>query len=248
MIISPSPHWPQAVRDAGLDFVFIDTEHIPIERETLSWMCRTYAALDLAPIVRIPAPDPYQATEVLDGGASGVLVPYVETAEQVRRLRGAVKFRPLKGRLVEDVLAGRATLEPELASYLERRNAGNSLLINIESVPAIEALDEILSVAGVDAVIVGPHDLSCSLGIPEQYRHARFEEAVRTIIQQARSRGIGAGIHAFWDSIPQQIEWGNLGANVLLHSSDFLLFRRALKDDLKRLKQAFGDAGPAEGN
>jgi len=242
LLISPSPHWPQALAGAGLDFVFIDTEHIAIERTVLSWMCRTYAALDLAPVVRIPAPDPYQATAVLDGGASGLLVPYVETAAQVRRLAGAVKFRPLKGRRLDEFLAGRAALEPELLSYLEQRNAGNSLLINIESVPAIEALDDILAVPGVDAVIIGPHDLSCSLGIPEQYHHPRFEEAVRTIIRKAAARGVGAGVHAFWDSVPQQIEWARLGGNVLLNSSDLLLFRRALMDDLNRLKQPFGDA------
>ena len=105
-ILSTSPHWPEAVRTSGVDFVFIDTEHIPIERNTLSWMCRTYRALNLAPVVRIPAPDPYQAAMVLDGGASGVLAPYIETPEQVRALRGAVKFRPLKGRVLEQALAG----------------------------------------------------------------------------------------------------------------------------------------------
>ena len=93
LIVSTSPKWPEAVKDSGLDFVFIDTEHIPIGRETLSWMCRAYAAIGLPPIVRIPSPDPFEACKVLDGGACGIIAPYVETAEQVRELVGAVKGR-----------------------------------------------------------------------------------------------------------------------------------------------------------
>jgi hypothetical protein len=66
------------------------------------------------------------------------------------------------------------TLEPSLRTYLERRNGDKILIVNIESVPAIEALDEIRAVPGLDAVLIGPHDLSCNLGIPEQYDHPRI--------------------------------------------------------------------------
>ena len=96
LIVSTSPHWVQAVQSLQLDFVFIDTEHIAIERQTLAWMCQAYTGIGVAPLVRIPSPDPYQACMVLDGGASGVIVPYVETPEQVEKLAGAVKMRPLK--------------------------------------------------------------------------------------------------------------------------------------------------------
>jgi 4-hydroxy-2-oxoheptanedioate aldolase len=242
-VLSTSPHWPEALKSAGIDFVFIDTEHIPIERTTLSWMCRTFRALDLAPVVRIPAPDPYEAAMVLDGGAGGVLAPYIETPEQVRALRGAVKLRPLKGRLLKGALDGQVRLPEETTRYLDARNSSNALLINIESTPAVEALDEILDVGGVDAVIVGPHDLSCSLGVPEQYEHPRFEEAIRTIIAKSREHGVGAGVHAFWDSVPQQIRWAEMGGNVILHSADLLLFRKALRADLQQIKTALG--GPA---
>lgn len=244
-LLSPSPFWPPTVAGLGLDFVFIDTEHIPLERDTVAWMCRTYRALGLAPVVRIPAPDPYQATMALDGGAEGILAPYIESAEQVRRLRGAVKFRPLKGRRLERALEDPGHLEPELAGYLDGRNANCSLLINIESVPAIESLDDILSEGGIEAVIVGPHDLSTNLGVPEQYTHPRFEEAIRTIISRCAARGVSAGIHAFWNNIPQEIEWARLGANVILHSADLLLFRRAILEDLHQIKSALGDRAAA---
>ena len=73
LIVSPSPQWPGAVRECGLDFVFIDTEHIALHRVQLRWMRRTYAALGLPPLVRIPSPDPCAAGMVLDGGAAGAI-------------------------------------------------------------------------------------------------------------------------------------------------------------------------------
>ncbi len=244
-LTAPSPHWPTAIRGLGLDFVFLDSEHIAQQRTTLAWMCRTYRALNLAPLVRIPAPDPYQATMVLDGGAEAVLAPYIETPEQVQRLRGAVKYRPLKGQRLERALDGSESLEPELETYLKERNSVSSLLINIESVPAIEALDEILAVPGIDGVIVGPHDLSCSLGIPEQYKHPRFEEAIRAIISNCVKRGVSMGVHVIWDGIEQLVEWEKLGANIILQSADLILFRRALRDDLTSIRGMLNDAGPA---
>src|ERR1041384_6156770 len=90
LIVADSPRWPAQVVQIGLDFVFIDTEHIAIDRKELSWMCQTYAALGLPPLVRIPSPDPFAATIALDAGAAGVVAPYIETTEQVRALRGAV--------------------------------------------------------------------------------------------------------------------------------------------------------------
>jgi len=240
MVVSPSPRWPGVARQAGLDFVFIDTEHNSLDRETVAWMCQAYRALGVAPIVRIPEPDPYRACMALDGGAEGIIAPYVETPEQVQALRGAARLRPLKGQRLHDYLGGAATLEPGLSEYLAARNAATVLIANIESTPAIASLDAILAVPGLDAVLIGPHDLTCSLGIPEQYQHPRFDEAVRTIIRKARARGVGAGIH-FWTSIEQEIDWAREGANLMVHSGDVMFFGQGLRDDLAKLKGALGE-------
>ena len=240
-IVAMSPLWPNLAKQAGIDFVFVDTEHIPLDRQTLSWICQTYQALGLPPVVRIPCNDPFEACKVLDAGASGVIGPYVETAEQVRGLVGAVKLRPLKGRRLQDALVDRTTLEPELLKYLEQRNGDKILIANIESVPAIENLNEICSVAGLDAVLIGPHDLSCSLGIPEQYDHPRFDEAVRTIFRIARKHGVGAGIH-FWLGLEQEITWAKAGGNLVMHSSDLATFSRTMKSEIEQLRTALKEA------
>jgi len=240
MIVSTSPHWPAAVKSTGADFVFIDTEHIAIDRTTLAWMCQLYRALGLAPLARIPAPDPYQATVALDNGASGVLAPYVETVEQVRRLRGAVKLRPLKGQVLEEVLNGERELDAATSQYVNERCADNVLLINIESTPALAALDELLAVPQIDAVQVGPHDLSCSLGVPEQYAHPRFEAAIQTIIAKARARQLGVGVHYWW-GIEDELRWVKAGANLIVHAGDIALFADTLRADLKRFREVCGD-------
>jgi 4-hydroxy-2-oxoheptanedioate aldolase len=80
-ILTASPLWPPMVKKTGVDFVFIDSEHIALDRSQLSWMCRTYSALGMPPLVRIPSPDPFQACQVLDGGAVGLIAPYIESPE-----------------------------------------------------------------------------------------------------------------------------------------------------------------------
>src|SRR6266852_80559 len=162
-VTAPSPRFPQMLRQAGADFVFI----------------------------------------------------YTETVDQARTLAGAARWRPLKGRRLQEALRDPGTLQPELRNYLEARNEDTILILNIESVPAIENLDNILTVPGIDSVLIGPHDLSCSLGIPEQYRHPRFDEAVRTIFKKARAHNVGAGIH-FWEGTEQEVTWSRAGANLIM--------------------------------
>jgi 4-hydroxy-2-oxoheptanedioate aldolase len=239
-MVSTSPLWPDLVKQTGIDFVFVDTEHIPLDRQTLSYLCQTYQALGLPPVVRLPCNDPFEACKALDAGAGGVIGPYLETADQVRGLVGAVKLRPLKGRRLAEALRDRKTLEPGLADYLEKRNGDKILIANIESVPALENLHEICSVPGLDAVLIGPHDLSCSLGIPERYDHPRFDEAVRTVFRIAREHGVGAGIH-YWLGLDQEIAWAKAGGNLVMHSSDLAAFSRTLAAEIDNLRKALAE-------
>lgn len=240
LVISTSPRWPIEIKKLNLDFVFIDTEHMSIDRDMLSWMCRTYTALGLAPIVRIPSPDPYEASKAMDAGAAGIVAPYIETPEQVQSLRGAVKLRPIKGKKLSSILSGTDKPEESLAAYLEEYNSGNILIVNIESAAALEALDDILQIPQLDGVLIGPHDLSCSLNVPEQYDHPKFKEAVSTIIRKARAAQVGAGIHYFW-GVEQEIAWGQEGMNLFVHASDMTAFIAQMSRDISEIKQRLGD-------
>ena len=256
MVTAISPNWPNVVKAIGLDWAFIDTEHIAQDRAQLSWMCKLYAAVGVVPIVRIPSPDPYQAAMALDGGAQGVIAPYVETVEQVRALVGAVKLRPLKGDKLRGALSGERALEPDVSAFLQERNQGSVAIVNIESVAAMEALDEMLDVEGLDAVLIGPNDLSCNLGIPNQYYHPKFVDAVDTIISKARAKNIGAGIHMVYgdstegshtgSAMTQEVRWAQMGANLIAHSIDVVAFRNGLRREFDEIKGALreGEGAP----
>ena len=149
-------------------------------------------------------------------------------------------MRPLKGERLDDALGDRDCLGRELNDYLSNRNRGNFLLINVESVPAIKRLEQTLDVPGLDGVIVGPHDLSVSLGLPEQYDDPQFEKVLEEIVSKVRAKGLGIGIH--FPLHPElQIKWANRGLNIILHSSDLFLFQQSLTRDLAAIRQALSD-------
>ena len=239
-IVSQSTMWPSAVKNAGLDFVFIDTEHVALGRETVSNMCNIYSALGLPPIVRIPSPDPYQACTILDGGASAILAPYVESVDQVKELVGAVKYRPLKGQKLKQVLNDPNVIDSKLQNYIDDRCKNYLLFINIESMPAVENLSELLSIQGIDGVIIGPHDLSCSMGLPEEYNNPDFVKVVEEIIHQCNKRNLGIGIHLS-EEAEQQVKWAKKGVNIILHSSDISLFGKALTQDIQKIQTSLND-------
>ncbi len=239
------PGWAEVIASTGVDFVFIDTEHMALGRPELSWMCHAFTALNVAPIVRVPKPDPYWGCMAFDAGASGLIFPYVETVEEVEALRGASKLRPLKGAALGSALRDIANLSAETTKYLGKRNASSLTIVNIESQAAINAIDDILDVPGLDALLIGPHDLSINLGVPEQYGSKTFLDAVSTIILKARERHVSAGIHWSGD-VDQHISWTRHGANFVVHSSDVTLVREAVAGKIGAFRTALEETSDKE--
>ena len=242
--VTPSTRMVGAIAPVNPDFVFIDTEHNVLDRTQVSWMCHTYAAKGIVPIVRLTKPDAHLAASTLDDGALGIVAPYIETMQQVDDLRGAVKHRPLKGGRLRDRLDGQS-VNGTIDNYIKERNANNVLILNIESQPAIDALDDLLAAPEVDGLLIGPHDLSCSLGVPEQYDAPEFLAAVQTIFDKARAAERGAGIH-FWGNLEQQVRFLEMGCNFMIHSADLLIVRKHLTSELNAIRMRMGDLPPGE--
>ena len=172
----------------------------------------------------------------MDAGAQGIMAPYCETVEQVKEVVGATKWRPLKG-----ILAARAMDTGELPNeatkaHLEEENRNNVCIIGIESVPAIQNLDAMLSVNGVDAIMIGPSDLTTSMGVPGQNDHPDYIEAVRGILRTCKVHNIPAMIHTL--SLDAATRWLREGARMVLHSSDQRQMRNGFNHDFGALKKA----------
>ena len=247
-ISSTSPKMFDSVISLGLDFVFFCNEHVQYNPETLSWMCNAFKAAGVNPLVRILEPSPYLATQALDAGACTVLVPYVEEIEDVIALIGAVKYRPLKGKKLMRILHGEEKPSEELKQYLIHNNRNNSLVLNIESEKGVAMMNEYLAIQSfdgpaVDGLMIGPHDLSTSYGMPEKYFSKEFLALTEGIIKNARAKGVAVGGHTgYRDSLDLQLEWAKMGATMLLHCSDAFLFANQLNNDLNKIKKLLGTA------
>ncbi len=247
LVTSSSPRVFDTVINLAPDFVFLCTEHIFYNQDTLGWMCRAYKAAGIHPVVRILKADPYLATQALDSGAGTVLAPYVEDIEQVIELIGAVKYRPLKGKKLRDILMGKEKPVEEMEAYLKNHNRNNSLLLNIESPAGVAGLEQFFSIKspdgkGVDGIVIGPHDLSVSYDVPEQFTSREFIDLSCNIIRKARKAGVSAGGHnGSRGSIELQKEWAKAGANIIMHSSDVFLFADKYIEEINQIRAFRGD-------
>jgi staphyloferrin B biosynthesis citrate synthase len=216
------------LREMGLNYVIVDNEHSPYSRgETAAWM-RKLAGNGIVPIVRVPIPASHYVTMALDAGAHGVLAPYVERVEQVQEVVGAAKLLPLKGEAVMRAMTEGRFPSEETRQHLEQRNRNNLLVIGIESVAAMERLEDLLSVQGVDAAFVGPNDLSIQLGVPADYQHPRYLEAVEHIHATCKAKGMPLVIHFFNYEMAQP--WIERGIHFVLFGTD----RRGIGDAMKK--------------
>ena len=232
------PRWPRFFAEyAPIDFVFMDSEHAPNGRETIAWAAQCYAAYGIAPLVRIPDISASQAAMVMDAGAHGVIVPYVETAQQARDLLGAVKYRPLKGQALAEATTNGHFPNPETRAYLDAYNPDATLVLMIESGAGIANLPEILAVPGIDAIFIGPHDLSINLGIPEQYDHPRFVAAVDQVIAQCKAASVGVGMHVFFTGFENALKWFQRGMNFVSYRGDTLFVAEGLRHELGHIRQ-----------
>jgi len=236
--LTRGPRWARELAKVGLDYVIVDTEHSPFSRGEVADMVAMLELAGIAPFVRVPIPDSHYVTMAMDAGAHGVLAPYCETVEQVKEVTGVAKWRPLKGQLLQQALETGKFPSEQTKDYLIDWNRNSIVIIGIESVPAIANLEAILDVPGVDVIFVGPHDLSLSVGVPEQYEHPDFEAALHKIIQICNARNVPVAIHLL--DLPLATKWVRAGVRFVLHSSDISAIAAGLRGDFAELR-AVGD-------
>ena len=244
--LSRNPRWVEPISEFGLDYVVIDSEHAARDRGDIADLLAAFDASDLVPIVRVPIPDSHYVTMALDAGAQGVLAPYCETVDEVKEVVGAAKWRPLKGAYVQRAMDLGEFPSEETKAYLQGRNKNVICIIGIESVPAIENLESILDVEGIDAIFVGPNDLTVSLGVPDQVDHPKYEEALRRILTTCKRRSKPVLVHHQTVKLTQR--WLREGAKFVLYSSDRRTMHNGYREEFGAIKEVGAEigGGPSE--
>ena len=224
-LTSLAPHWPRHLQGC-IDFAFVDCEHHCFSREQVAWLSAAYRGYGIAPVVRVLRADGALVRAAIDDGAEGVVIPYVESVSQVREVVAACKLRPIQGERARRAMEG-DTLPDAISSVVEKHCGDVSVILQIESEIAVERCEELLAVEGVDGVLVGPFDLTATLGCLGDHEDERFKEAAKRIASLARGHGLGVGIY-FAES-PKKEAWAeSLGYNLVVQGCDVNLIQEAI--------------------
>jgi 4-hydroxy-2-oxoheptanedioate aldolase len=206
----PAPALVEMCGHAGLDFVIIDNEHGPAGIESTESLIRAARVAGVIPVVRTFEAD---ILRVLDVGASAIQVPQVNTPEQAARIVAAAKYPPTGGRgaAFSTRAAGFGFFGGE--THVRDSNEGIAVIVMVETRAAIDAIDAILAVPGVDAVFFGPTDLSFALGHPGQLQHPEVVAAIEHGIARALAAGVAPGVLAL--NPAEFHRWHKAGARYL---------------------------------
>lgn len=231
-----NPNLAYLLAECGFDFFIIDNEHGAYSPETISNMIAAARGAGISIVVRIPEIRREAIMKPLDSGATGLLVPMVDTAEQAEEIMTFAKYPPMGNRGVALSRAHSSYGQPDAVEYLEQANRKTFIAVQAESPRAIENLDSIATTPGVDAIFVGPADLSVSMGIPGQLTHPKEVEAIEKVIAICREHDVVPGIHMA--KLETLEDWIRRGMRFVTFSSDIDLLARAAQESLVRLKEA----------
>jgi 4-hydroxy-2-oxoheptanedioate aldolase len=182
----------EIVADAGFDWILFDTEHSPNEIPGLLAQLQAAARGTASPIVRPAWNDAVLIKRVLDIGAQSILVPYVQNAEEAGRAVAAVRYPPAGIRGV--AAAARASRYGRVKDYLKQADREICVLVQVETRPALDRLEAIAAVDGVDGVFIGPSDLSASFGHIGNPQHQEVQAALEQAVRRLKAVGTPAGI------------------------------------------------------
>lgn len=230
------PAVAELMSGVGFDWLLFDMEHSPLTLQSLESMLMAFNGRETVPIVRVAWNDRVMIKQALDLGAEGILIPQVSSVEEARQAVAACKYPP----------EGIRGFGPRRASdyyrytdeYVGAANEGILVLVQIENIKAVQAIGEILAVPGIDVVLLGPNDLSGSLGLLGQGQHPKVVEAIDRVIAEAQRVGIPAGVPLDMD-VPGDVldMWVARGCRFVFAGEDHSFLRRIATRTLAEYRQ-----------
>jgi 2-keto-3-deoxy-L-rhamnonate aldolase RhmA len=227
----------QIARSCGYDSLYIDVEHSSMTLRQTGQICMAASAVGVTPFVRVPSTEPEYVSRVLDGGAMGIIAPHITSAEAARKVVAAAKFPPLGHRSVS---IGLPQLKFQTWPVNESRrvlNERTTVVAMIEGPEALDRVDEIAAVDGVDILFIGTNDLCAELGIDGQFEHELIRKAYHRTIEACRPRGKHVGIGGLASKPKLLAEFIKLGALYVSAGSDLQYLIGAARERSKLIRE-----------
>jgi len=225
---------PVILAAAGLDFFFVDTEHSPASYSDVQMLCRVARGVGITALARVTENQPYLISRMLDVGVTGVIVPRIHSVEAAKNAVSAMRYPPMGRRgagwrsIITDCQARPATEE------VKSINRETMAVLMIESREGLDAVEEIAVLPGVDALFIGPYDLTLSLGILEEFDNPLFWDSFDRVLAAANKAGIAMGLQT--GNLDILTEARRRGARFLLYSSDSAVILNGYKRVMDELK------------
>ena len=220
---------------AGFEWLVVDIEHTSIDLKTTKTLITTIHANDLKALVRVSKNEEVVIKKVLDMGADGIIVPMVNTQDDAKQAVEYAKYPPQGKRGVGLYRAsGYGTKFEEYKKWVEEELV---IIAQIEHIDAVNNIDEILQVEGIDGTIIGPYDLSGSMGYPGEFERKDVKEAVRKVLDRCKAYNIPSGFHVV-DTNPKKLqEKIKQGCTFLAYGIDYFFMRDAAMQGMNKLKK-----------
>ncbi len=231
-----SPSIGQIMARAGCDFVFFDMEHGPFDLGIIADMVKVTRLEGVTPLVRVPGYAYEYLVRPMDAGAMGVMVPRIESRAQVESIVECLMYPPVGVRGLSADKGHNDFSAQDMWGFAEQANKENLIILQIEQEKAIENIDDIMSVPGVGAAVLGPNDLAMSMGIHEKDTLAALESTIQIVLDSAKKHNIPCGIHI--GNLEWLIEWERRGMQLIAYSNDIVFLRSGIQSAITKLKDA----------
>ena len=229
-----SPEIARIYAAAGFDFIFIDMQHTCFGMETVASMITVARLSNIVPIVRVPDAEYHLIARALDAGAMGIIVPRVNTVEQVERIVQWIRYPPdgVRGVAISPSHTDYGEVDP--VDFLDHMNRETLLVIQIERKEALDNLDAILSVDGLDVAALGWMDLSTDLGVPGEIENSLLVNSIERVVDSCKSHGVASGMIS--GDLNVLSHWAGKGARFLSYSSDGMILLEACSSAISKLR------------
>jgi len=191
------PSVVEMIGHIGFDYVLIDAEHGPLTPESCEHMVRAAECAETSPLARVAVNLRQNILRYLDAGAQGVMIPQINGPEEVQRVVSAVKYPPEGKRGLAAVRAADFGLSEAMGEYVRRANEQTMIVVQIETMAAVDHIRDILAVPGPDLFFIGPSDLSSAMGYPGQTQHPEVQKTIAYLVEEIQAAGKAAGTVAY---------------------------------------------------